>query len=354
MDGMPLSLSVMLLGLLVVLLVLVVVLMIVRRRRADASGSAAAPVLQEWDGTQSLGDGVVSPEQRRLIESVLSSGGGSHGRHAAVPAEPSGVLMLLVPVSGKRRNRRVDVAPRLVTMSSDSIEDVPMMDAEIDREPQPAVIAVPARTEIEVEADSPRGDALAAHDLRAYQQRVATTIQAIGQRIGPGESPEVVERRMLAAVERLDGPLGFVRPTLSPAGPDHTFGRLASPGRVAEPLAQAAPPAPPAPSAPQAPPAPSAPSVDSVPPPTPDPVEAAPPPPGEFVPWVDDHALGGDPFEAVAPEETPLDDLRYDETEPVLPVTPPVDEPEVVLPVPPLARPEPVRRRGFRPRGKAG
>jgi hypothetical protein len=277
------------LPLLTVLLVLVAAFLLLaavkRRRPAPADGGSSDIVAAREQG----------PSRR------------AHGRHSAVlPVSSGGLLRQLVPLAVGRRHLP-DVTPRL--LPTDSIDDVTVVAAPVGRELDTGADAAPGACEVD-------DTIAAAEDVHLYRRRVHATIQAMSRRIEPGELPELVEARMLAAVVRLDGPVGFVRPTLSPSGPHrsgHELGPVhqnASPaGPVGLPSAQVA-------------------------------VErdvAHVPPPAGLPPTSREAAPTEEPEAAEVHDEASL-----------------VEDAEVVLPVPPLPPSDDPRRRGLRRRGKAG
>nr|MCW2728354.1 hypothetical protein [Aeromicrobium sp.] len=220
----------------------------------------------------------------------------SPGRHSAAAPATSGLTILRqVPIAVRRR-RRLDEAPALVPAAAEPVEDVAV----------PVEDVADAEHPVTFEAAAPAPSDAVAEDLGAYRRQVQTTIQAMSRRIGPGETPELVEARLLAAVDRLDGPVGFARPRLSPAGPHRPADHIV-------PMAHPVPPAPPA----------ELPAASA---------EADPP------------AMPPQTASAAA-EEPELESVRPE---------PPVPDDEVVLPVPPLELSSDVRRRGLRRRGRAG
>lgn len=64
-----------------------------------------------------------------------------------------------------------------------------------------------------------RQDASTAEEVAAYRRRVDATIRAMSRQMEGDGAAEVILARVAAAVDRLAAPNGFVRPTLSPAGP---------------------------------------------------------------------------------------------------------------------------------------
>lgn len=271
-----------------VLILVLLVLMAVRRRRASESSGA-----------------VVSSGRRRIVDTVLSSARRPHGRHSAeLAASPGVLLLLLVPTATKRRRRPLDG-------SDVTLRDVTLVHDPMDGESDGAEIVVP---ELPVAQSENRGAiATAAPDIRTYRRRVETTIQAMSRRIEPGEPPESIEARMLAAMERLDGPLDFVRPKLSPACPRRPRAQLARTSQTASPIGLTA-----------------LPSGE---------VETEPP----FV-------------DAPPPADPPSESAFHaEDSEAAQPKSSAHEEAEVVLPVPLLASPDNARRRGLRRRrGKAG
>lgn len=290
MGDILLLLLTVLLGVLLVLLVLLLVLKAVqRRRRAVASRSLSVPMIDAMDG-------------RRIVDTVFATRR-THGRHSAALPPPSGVMLLmLVPIAVKRRRQPLDVSPRFVSIQPDAVGDVVVAEDPAGYESDTAAIAAPRSVEASPQDHAPTASAAA--DVHTYRRRVDATIQAVSRRIGPGESPELVEARMLAAMDRLDGPVNFSRPRLSPSGPRRSTAQLGH-------TLQAAAPAGPAALPPQ-----------------------------------------------VLTPETPADDVFPEaealEPEDVRPEGSAPDEAEVVLPVPPLPASDETRRRGLRRRGKAG
>jgi hypothetical protein len=288
-----LSLRPVLLGVLLVVLVLLLVAMVARRRRAGVSSTPPALSSEAVDDTLPAFSADVA-EHPEPAAPALGPVRGSRGRHAADPAAPVSALLHLVPVSAKRRHRPVEVTSRPVPVPTEPVDDIPAVDD------------VPA---VDAAADAV---AAAAQEMHTYQRRVAATVQAISRRIEPGESPEVVEARMLAALARLDDPLDFVRPRLSPSGSHHWPDRSA--------------------------PAPEPAVLEAV-------VHAT--PEEEDAPSLD----SGLPVPASEPDERVPDDAESAASPPQEPAP---DETEVVLPAPPLPPAPSARRRGIRARGKAG
>ncbi|MCW2770081.1 MAG: hypothetical protein JWR27_1514 [Aeromicrobium sp.] len=277
-----------LLTLLLVVLAALLVLAAVKRRR---------PALAD-DGSS---DVVASREQGPVRRAP--------GRHSAVlPVSSGGLLRQLVPLA-VRRGHLPDVTPRLVPTPTDPVDDVAVLEAPVGREQDMGTDAVPRSSEVD-------DTVAAAEDVHLYRRRVNATIQAMSRRIEPGEPPELVEARMLAAVDRLDGPVGFVRPTLSPSGPPRS-------GHELGPVPQTESPASPVglPSAQVA----GERDVGHVPPP------AGLPPTSQ--------------------EAAPTEELEAAEVHDEASL---VEDAEVVLPVPPLPPSDDPRRRGLRRRGKAG
>jgi hypothetical protein len=277
-----------LLTILLVLLAALLVLAAVRRRRpARADGGSS--------------DVKASREQGPVRR--------AHGRHSAVlPVSSGGLLRQLLPLAVRRRHLP-DVTPRLVPTPTDSVDDVAVLEAAVGREPDTGADAAPGSSNVD-------DTIAAAEDMHLYRRRVHATIQAVSRRVEPGELPELVEARMLAAVDRLDGPVGFVRPALSPSGPHrsgHELGpvpQTASPaGPVGLPSGQVAGDR----------------DVGHV------------PPPVDLPPTWQEAAPTEEPGVAEVHDEASL-----------------AEDAEVVLPVPPLPPPDDPRRRGLRRRGKAG
>lgn len=327
MDDLLLSLLGFLPGILLVLLLLLSVLIAVRRRRrARAPRSVPVAVTDTVDDQaiiealtapdpEKSSGAMVSREQRRIADTVLSSARRSHGRHSAELPAPSGVLLLLlVPIAAKRRRRPLGVSPRLVSIPTDSVDDVAVVEDPADRASGAAAIAAPGSSEVDfVDRDT---IAAADRDIRTYRRRVHSTIQAMSRCTEPGEPPELVEARMLAAMDRLDGPLGFARPRLSPSSPHRSLGQLGHTPQRASTTSPAA--------LPSGELAAERPVGDVAP-------EAAPPMISENAPKTE-----GPESEEAHPQESAL------------------EEAEVVLPVPPMSSSDNTRRRGLRRRGKAG
>lgn len=278
-------------GVLLVFLVLLSARMVVARRRvALASPAPAMP----------------DPAARR-----------PQGRHAAAAPAASRVMTLgHGPLGLRRRRRPLDEVPSLVLAPVEPAEAVAVEEAPAALEADaPATVAPDPGA-----ADSGNHDAMVpvAGDVDAYRRRVQTTIRAMSRRTEAGESPELVEARLLAAVDRLDGPVGFARPRLSPAGLRHPSGRLGQ-------LTQLVPPAHPA--------------------------EL---PAGELA---DERPVDASPIETDLPTVSPdMSSATSQEPEPegAQPEPSVLEEDEVVLPVPPLEASSDIRRRGLRRRGKVG
>jgi hypothetical protein len=298
-----------------VALLLVVVLLVLtgarRRREAQAARTSLMTTIETMDGHRVV-DAVVRPAGRR-----------SRGRHSAAPAMPSGVF-LLVPVGAKLRRRPHEAGdsfmmPANVDVVYDVEHDEILRTETAAIAPPPPSLPDPAPAPDRV----PERALEAAEDVDVYRRRVNATIQAMSRRLETGESPELVEERMLAAMARLDGPVGFARPALSPSGA--SAGQLAPASSTALPASR----------------------PGSVVPPVHEP--AAEPPTAQIAP---DRPIEPEPVVPDAPAAEPTTEPTA--TEPAPQTASVADDTEVVLPVPPIETSGDTTRRSRRRRGQAG
>ena len=286
-----------------------------------------------------------------------------------------------------------------MAVPTDPTDEVAAPDEPVESRTETAVIAAPEPPAAVAAAQANEAALKAAvEEIGTYQRRVRSSIHAISWTMGSGQPPELVEARMLAAVDRLDGGLEFLRPALSPTGSHRSAEQLVYTPRVAPPADLVVSP-------PQTPVfEPPAAEVFTEVEPLGGPVFTEVEPLGgatfteveplggatftEVEPlggatFTEVEPLGGAAFTEVEPlggatftEVEPLGGAAFTEVEPpasfeellvpdgleiedVRPVPPALDEAEVVLPVPPMTSSDDSgrrdsARRGLRRRGKAG
>lgn len=215
---------------LVVLLVVLLVLLRAERRRAAAPKTAdvASDLPIEPTLEASQGPDEAEREAEAEKEPDEAEGEGEAGWEVPAPTDSDEVrrtprrlpgvrALILLPAARKRRPRGAPpTAESVRPAASDEliryvqVADEPAVDEE-SRESEPA----------EVEGAATQ-DA-AAFDHLLYRSRVDATCRAISKRIGAAEDPDTISARLGAAVDRLEIPVKFARPQLSPA-------RAAAPG----------------------------------------------------------------------------------------------------------------------------
>ncbi|CAN5425342.1 hypothetical protein BH09ACT10_BH09ACT10_10310 [soil metagenome] len=200
---------------LLVLLLMLLVLLRAERRRARATHAALA--------TEPADLAEVQPGDERLIEKPVDvpAEASLDNLEESAPNIGENLVAVVRPFRGLYRNLARRREPKTPQSSDDSLGVAPLVvDSGVECEPldvhpQDDERKQPPATAISTNLSEISGAAMS--DMQIYRRRVDAAIRGLGNRVGPAEAPAVAGARLRAALDRLEVPVGLVRPRLSPA-----------------------------------------------------------------------------------------------------------------------------------------